>query len=76
MRPHHLRPRCLLPASPDDSAPYPGYQRAGVRHGCVDKKKNTKEYNLIPLFPGAKPVDITVLVKAMNEAERLSSGLC
>lgn len=48
----------------------PGYGMA------VDKKKNTKEYNLIPLFPGAKPVDITVLVKAMNEAERLSSGLC
>lgn len=34
MRPHHLQPRSLLPAAPNDSAPYPVYHLAGVGHDC------------------------------------------
>lgn len=33
MRPRSVQPRCLLPAAPNDSAPYPVCHRAGVGHG-------------------------------------------
>lgn len=34
MRPHHLHPRSLLLAAPNDSAPYPVCHQAGVGHCC------------------------------------------
>lgn len=59
VRPHQLQPRTLLPAAPNDSAPYPVCHRAGAghdSHGSLDES----------VCPCVKPVDPLRGVKALQ----------
>lgn len=58
-RPHRRRPRSLLPAAPNDSAPYPVYHIAGVGHG-------SQVLFLKTMCPVIRPVITRSRVRALN----------
>lgn len=70
MRPHQLQPRCLLPAAPNDSAPYPGCHLAGLGRGC---RGSVGEAGCPRLTAGVSPGGVTALSGADMSVVRLGS---